>query len=87
MNSGQVILSAMRSLKRFSKQGTALSVALILSTTAQAAIITTLYNTGVDASGNVVASGNDDLHWNITESVDPSFLAPDAAIVQQANNA
>lgn len=49
------------------------------------AALITVFNTGVDANGNVLASGSADPHWDVILSADQGFVAPGDAIVQQAN--
>lgn len=48
---------------------------------ASAAMIS-IFDTGVDNSGNVLAPGNTDPHYDITVSADAGFAAPGGAIVQ-----
>jgi len=65
-------------LKKCSALGAVLLV-LSLSTVTEAAPIA-LFNTGVDAGGSLLAAGDLDPHWNITNSPDPIFTAPGSAI-------
>jgi hypothetical protein len=62
----------------------ALMVCLGLANFAPAALITTLYNTGVDASGNPLADGASDPHYNIT-TTPAGAITPQAAFVVDQN--
>ncbi len=64
----------------------ALLVAL-LAVSAQAGTIT-LFNTGVDSSGDVLSAGSADAHWSIvTVPAGSSFSTPADAIAQQPHSA
>jgi hypothetical protein len=41
-----------------------------------------IFNSGVDAAGNVLAPANNDPHYQVTVSADAGFIAPGPAIVQ-----
>lgn len=57
------------------------ALVLSLSTTAEAVPIT-LFNTGADGSGSLLAAGDLDPHWTITTSAEGSFSTPAPAITQ-----
>jgi len=57
-------------------------VALVMSmsTAVEAAPISTLFNTGVDAGGGLLSQGDLDPHWNVVTSADAGFSTPGPAI-------
>lgn len=57
------------------------------ASSSEAAIIDTLFNTGVDANGQVLTPGSQDPHWVVTAEPSSDFTVPDNAIVQSANSA
>lgn len=59
-----------------------IAVALVISATnAQATLISGLFPTGVDGSGNALAGGVTDPHYTLLSSDDSSFPTPVAAVV------
>jgi hypothetical protein len=46
------------------------------------AVVISLFNTGVDANGNVLSPGSSDPHWTVTSSADTRLSPPAAAVVQ-----
>jgi hypothetical protein len=48
---------------------------------ARADVITSLYSTGVDSSGNNLAAGANDPHYTLVTSSDPSFPGPNIQVV------
>ncbi|MBI2825612.1 MAG: PEP-CTERM sorting domain-containing protein [Planctomycetia bacterium] len=60
----------------------ALAVVLVgVATSASADAIPGLFNTGVDAGGNVLPDGSVDPHYTLISSDDPSFPGPNALVV------
>ena len=48
---------------------------------ARADLITTLFNTGVDANGNLLPDGVVDPHYRLIRSPDPAYPGPSALVV------
>jgi hypothetical protein len=60
--------------------------ALGVASPANAAAILGLYDTGVDATNNVVAPGQVDQHYTITASTKPGFVTPAPAFTAQSTS-